>query len=86
MLLEDAERVKEELTKQEEAAARLEDLGKHVCKEAELAPKAKECLALLTPLPALSAGQGLGLGLGLGLGFGFGLGFGLGLGLGSTLT
>ena len=55
VLLEDAERVKEELGKQEEAAARLEDLGKHVCKEAELAPKAKECLALLTPLPALSA-------------------------------
>ena len=55
MLLEDAERVKEELTHQQIAAARLEALGAHVSKDAELAPKAAGCLALLTALPALAA-------------------------------
>ena len=54
VLHEDAERVKEELKHQQVAAARLEALGAHVSKDAELAPKARECLALLTPLPALA--------------------------------
>ena len=55
VLLEDAERVKEELKHQQVAAARLEALGAHVSKDAELAPKAAGCLALLTALPALAA-------------------------------
>jgi len=54
-LLEAAELVKAELAHQQAAAARLQALGAHVSKDAELAPKAASCLALLTPLPALAA-------------------------------
>ena len=55
VLLEEAQKVQAELVQQQAAAARLERLGEHLAKDEQLASKAQEALALLSPLPALEA-------------------------------
>ena len=55
VLLEDAERVRAELTQQELAAKRLEQLGEHLKKHADLEYAVTEATAQLAPLPAINA-------------------------------